>query len=531
LSVPPTVSVIVPFLDEERFLDEAVESVLAQTIDTWELLLVDDGSVDGSPAVARNLARADAARITYLQHEGDLNRGMSASRNLGLAHARGRYLAFLDADDVWVERKLEEQVELLEAAPDASLVYGAAEWWYSWTGLSEDAGRDEVWWPFPDEGVVEGTRALVSLLRAAAPTTTTSLVRSEAAARVGGFEEGFRDMHEDQAFFAKLCLLGPVIASSSCWYRWRQHRDSCCAVSLDDGAWPWQRRRFFDWLAFVLRGARVEDRELWTALEEERGKIDTQLAAMGSTPTTTSDRSARRRSGPARSRRPTLRARRRSPGAVALGDLRRTEPISREWGFDRGTPIDRRYIEEFLERHAADVRGRVLEVGDDEYTRRFGGNRVALRDVLHVRKHPRATIVADLASAGHLPDGTWDCIILTQTLQLIYELPAAIEAVHRILTPSGVVLATVPGITHTGDAEFGSSWCWSLTTRSAKRLFEHAFGEGAVEVEGHGNVLAAVAFLEGLAAEELSAEELAVHDPAYDVTIAVRAVKGDSAKR
>lgn len=215
-------------------------------------------------------------------------------------------------------------------------------------------------------------------------------------------------------------------------------------------------------------------------------------------------------------------------GRVRFGSLRRLEPVSREYGFDRGTPVDRHYIEEFLARHAADVRGRVLEIKDDGYTRRFGGDRVERSDVLALEADaPRATLVGDLACAPDLPADAFDCAIVTQTLQLVYDVRAAVATLHRVLAPGGVVLATVPGITQVSPhEEWGERWSWSFTAASARRLFTEAFGPSAVRVETHGNVMAAVAQLHGLAASDLGELELAHHDPEYQVSICIRAEKG-----
>jgi SAM-dependent methyltransferase len=216
---------------------------------------------------------------------------------------------------------------------------------------------------------------------------------------------------------------------------------------------------------------------------------------------------------------------------TTFGDLDRLTPISRFYGFDRGLPIDRHYIEEFLHRHASDIHGRVLEVGDDSYTRRFGGDRVTRRDVLHVRAgSPQPTIVADLAAAEHIPSAIFDCVILTQTLQLVYDLRAAVATLHRIVRPGGVVLATMPGITQIEDPEWNSTWYWSFSVASARRLFEEAFPAAQVAVEAHGNVLTAVAFLHGLAIEDLERERLEHDDPAYPVLITVRAAKPSAAR-
>lgn len=215
-------------------------------------------------------------------------------------------------------------------------------------------------------------------------------------------------------------------------------------------------------------------------------------------------------------------------GQVRFGDLRRLTPIDENFGAERGgRPIDRYYIEKFLSRHAGDVRGRVLEVGVDTYTRRFGGDRVTQSDVLHVSEsEPKATIIADLTDAEHIPADSFDCFILTQTLHLIYDLEAAVRTVHRILKPGGVALVTVPGsISQIDRHAWGSVWYWGITSVGARRLFEGAFPAEVVEVEGYGNVLVAASFLYGLALEELTQQELDYRDPCYDVTVTVRAVK------
>jgi SAM-dependent methyltransferase len=215
-------------------------------------------------------------------------------------------------------------------------------------------------------------------------------------------------------------------------------------------------------------------------------------------------------------------------GSVRFGSLRRLTPISREYGFDRGLPIDRYYIEAFLARHAADVSGRVLEIKDDGYTRRFGAERVTASDVLCLEADdPHATIVGDLVSADHIPSDTFDCVIVTQTLQLVYDVRAALRTVHRVLRPGGVLLATVPGLSQVSPhAEWGDRWAWGFTTVSTRGLLEEAFAGGEVEVEAFGNVMVAVAYLHGLAVSELRREELEHRDPEYQLSIGARARKG-----
>ena len=215
-----------------------------------------------------------------------------------------------------------------------------------------------------------------------------------------------------------------------------------------------------------------------------------------------------------------------TPGRVAFGDLRRTRPLSSHFGWERGQPVDRYYIERFLEARASDIAGRVLEVGDSSYTDCFGRDRVTRRDVLHLHEgSPGATVVADLSDAGHVPSEQYNCIVLTQTLHLIFDVAAAVGTLHRLLVPGGVLLLTVPGISPVDRGEWGASWCWSFTAHSARRSLELAFASADVEVEQYGNVLAAVSFLEGLASHELTHQELTIDDPAYPVIVAVRARK------
>lgn len=213
-------------------------------------------------------------------------------------------------------------------------------------------------------------------------------------------------------------------------------------------------------------------------------------------------------------------------GLISFGDLRRLAPVSKEFGFERGLPVDRYYIEKFLAEHTSDIQGRVLEIGDDSYTRQFGGDRVQIRDVLHVAAdNPAATIVGDLTNADQIPSDVFDCFILTQTLHLIYDMRKALRTIVRILKPGGIVLTTFPGISQTSIDQWAEYWCWSLSTRSAARLFAEVFREDDIKIQTYGNVLAAISFLQGIAVEELTTAELDYRDPGCEMLIAVRAVK------
>jgi SAM-dependent methyltransferase len=539
----PLVSIVIPFLDAGRFLEETIQSVFAQTYEHWELLLVDDGSTDDGPAIARRYAAGHPGRVQHLAHEGGANRGPSAARNLGIRHAKGMLLAFLDADDVWLPDKLSRQIALMRSHPAAGLVYGLSQWWYSWSGEPRDRDRDFVHrLGVPANAIVQPPELVwrcVVHQDAVVPNPSSILARRDVVEAVGAFEEGFRgNPYEDQAFFAKLALSAPMFAADECWDRYRQHPDSAVARAERDGQEVSQRLAFLAWLAEYLERQGWRGTPLWRSVVSQawtfrHPRLGAVVAASGRAGQHLLGRakSVVRRTMPA----PVvqwLRTRRTGAGhvppvgAVRFGSLRRVTPLSRTFGYDRGLPIDRHYIERFLNDHRSDVKGRVLEVVDDTYTRQFGGEHVTRADVLDVDQgNPKATIVADLAGSGGIPEAAFDCVILTQTLLLIYDVPAALSTVHRVLKPDGVLLATVPGISQISRYDM-DRWgdYWRFTTRSARRLCEEAFPGAEVSVTARGNVLSAAAFLFGLAAVELNADELDHDDPDYELVITIRVV-------
>jgi hypothetical protein len=221
------------------------------------------------------------------------------------------------------------------------------------------------------------------------------------------------------------------------------------------------------------------------------------------------------------------RWRRRRPTERESLGLTRLEPVSRIFGFDRGKPVDRWYIERFLAAHAADVRGRVLEVAETTYTQWYGGDDVTQSNVLYAASgHPDATVVGNLATGEGLPRDAFDCFVMTQTLQVIYDVAAAARGTWNVLAPDGVLLATVPGISQISreDRRDWGDW-WRFTSDSVRRLFAEAYGPENIAVQAHGNVLSAACFLYGFAAEELTEAELAHNDPDFELLMTVRAVK------
>lgn len=215
---------------------------------------------------------------------------------------------------------------------------------------------------------------------------------------------------------------------------------------------------------------------------------------------------------------------------VDFGDFSKPRPISADFGYDRGTPVDRHYIERFLSARTSDIHGRVLEVGDASYSRQFGGSRITHQDVLHVSAdNPAATIVGNLADVDLLPEAAFDCLVLTQTLHLVFDMPAAVRSMHRALKPGGVALVTVPGLSPIDRGEWRHTWYWFLTRYSAARLFGEVFGPANVDVNVHGNAHVATAFLQGVALEELDPALLDPVDDTLPILVTVVARKASEA--
>lgn len=272
----PLVSVIMIFLNAAEFLEAAIKSVLAQTYENWELFLIDDGSSDTSGQIALQYALQYPGKMIYLDHPDHLNRGKGISRNLGIRHARGEYVAFLDADDLWLPSKLEEQVAVLSAYPEAGMLYGDTLYWYSWTGNPQDVTRDFI----PRLGVQ--THTLIqppSLLplylrgKAAVPCTCSIMVRRKVAEEVKGFDEacqGIRNFYEDQAFYAKICLITPVLVMNTCWDKYRQRSsDRSAEIERLVNEEHQARRSFLTWLNDYITKRGIESIEIRLAIRKE----------------------------------------------------------------------------------------------------------------------------------------------------------------------------------------------------------------------------------------------------------------------
>ncbi len=278
----PLVSAVTIVRDGERFLAEAIDSVLRQTYPNLELVVVDDGSTDRSAEIADRVARAAPDRVRLVRHADRGSRGMSAARTLGMQTARGGLIAFLDADDVWLPDKIAEQVAVLDAHPAAGMVYGRTQMWRSW---DPNAARSDS---FYDLGVAPDRlypplRLLPQLLenRVQSPTTCNALVRREAYEKAGGFEMPFSGLYEDQIFFAKLYLRSATYVSSRFWARYRRHEANEPRMRFSYARYYRERRAFLEWLAEHLADLPVDEAVAAVLASELRRAQHPYRAALG----------------------------------------------------------------------------------------------------------------------------------------------------------------------------------------------------------------------------------------------------------
>ncbi len=282
----PAVTVVMIFLNARAYIEEAIESVLAQTYRDFELVLVDDGSTDESTAIAKGYAARLPNLVRYTEHAGHCNLGMSASRNHGVASGRGRLVSFLDADDIWLPERLHRFVNEMALFPGAGMLYGPTLYWHSWAAPRPPVGSDEELdtsedfvgeLRLPTHVLLEPPRVLREWLvsgGACLPGICSLLIRREAYEAIGGFEPSFRGLYEDQVFLSKIALARSIVVIPEVLDHYRQHAGSCCHQGVasgeyhPDGLHP-ARRRYLLWLEDYCRERGVADRELLQALERE----------------------------------------------------------------------------------------------------------------------------------------------------------------------------------------------------------------------------------------------------------------------
>jgi peptidoglycan/xylan/chitin deacetylase (PgdA/CDA1 family)/SAM-dependent methyltransferase len=506
--VKPVVSAIVLIDAGGADVLRTLDSVAAQRLGPVEAILVDAASPSPRWGELREgLLLRPAVRLVEVPKSAS----PGAARNAGVRAAAAPLVVFLEPGDTMDPRFLERAEAVF--AGDRRVAFVAA--WVRRAGVDAPGF---VWVP---PGV-----DLLTLLARPDAVGAGIVVRKSAWRKGGGFDEALPAL-EDHDFLLRVVQAGgrgfvleealvqrPLRLASR---RERERREGRRAEAL---------RGLFERHRAALEadpaGLLAEQERAIAELTARHAPLDTRRQARVSELAALDAEIAR------------LEAALRAAGAESVdwGDLRRTSPVSREWGYDRGKPVDRYYIEKFLEAHADDVQGAVLEVQEPDYTRRYGSGRVTRSDVLDVDPgNPRSSVAADLRRAAAIPDDSYDCFILTQTLHVIDDVRAALAESRRILKPGGVLLATFPCasrvcLEHGEDGDF-----WRMTEAGVRELLGGLFPQEGLEVRAHGNVLANAAFLYGLACHEVREEELEAFDPYFPLLVTVRAVKPGGAEQ
>lgn len=493
------IAVIVSCYNQGRTIEEAIDSALSQTRIPAEVILIDDGTTDIFTIQKIAALRRPNLRAVHIE-----NRGTAGARNYGARLTSSDYLVFLDGDDILERTYLEKAGALLDARPELGVIACT---------LRAFEGADYVWTP-PPFNFVDG------FARGTPPVT--SMIRRSVFDSVGGFDENF-GLFEDYDFWLSALEQGhkgEIIAEPMLRYRVRTlsnyHR------IMQSEVWIERRNAI---LSKHLKTVEQYGLDILHATElfilEQRGHHGSLVEKRASLQRQIEDLNSR------------IHELGRSLGKVGesvvnWGDFDQPEPLSPLWGIERGTPVDRYYINQFLDKNRLDIHGRVLEIKDGGYISRFGNNRVETCDVLDINPaNKAATIIADLSRADSIPSDMYDCFILTQTIHIIYDVKGALAHAYRILKPGGVLLCTLPSTCRVNceDGGLDAGDYWRFTEASVRRLFAEIFPPEAFEVSVHGNVKACVAFLEGLAAEEVATDVLDHTDPWHPLLLCVRGVK------
>jgi peptidoglycan/xylan/chitin deacetylase (PgdA/CDA1 family)/glycosyltransferase involved in cell wall biosynthesis len=501
---PGTIAAIVVCRDLGRTLDAALDSIESQTRPPMEIVIVDDRSTD--IYTRQVLARIERQGTRVLQAGG---LGASGARNLGARLTSADYIVWLDADDTLEPGYFDAAGVRLDAQSDLDFVSCA---------MRAFEGARYVWKPAPP--------TFVDAIATGGVPHASTMMRRTLWEAVGGFDETLQSF-ELLDFWASVLergVRGVILDEPLLNYRVRA--GSGYRRSIQPGTYLARLRHFYakhraavEGHGIALINAKeaflVSQREYKASLESKKASLTRELAGLRQN----IDEAVAALESHGVSR-------------VNWGDLKRVQPLSQQWGRDRGTAIDRHYIEKFLDAHRADIHGRVLEVRDSIYTRRFGGDAVTTCDVIdRDGANGLATVIADLRRADAIGTGTYDCIILTQTLQLVDDIAAVLGECARILRPGGVLLATAPSVIRVDDEAGLEGDFWRLTEASARQLFADVFPVDRFDVSAYGNVMACAAFLYGASVEEMAPADLDHADPTFPLVIAIRAVKPERSQR
>lgn len=521
------VSVIIPCYNHGNYLLNAIESVWAQKYEHVEIIVVDDGSTDNTQSVLSNIPNA----INIYQE----NQGLSAARNAGIKRSSGKFLIFLDADDWLLEYAVTTNLSYLVSDTKLAFVSGAHVKMFIESNLQETFAQE-----------VHGAHFWHLLQGNYIGMHGAVMYRSWVFEHFL-FDETLKAC-EDYDLYLKITRKFPVFHHNKSIAAYRihgknmsaniplmlssvlevLHRQKASLQSLEEKqAYESGVITMTDFYCSIYCDNMASKKKLSDDADLRKNQEhETDKTAKISTPRKFK---SNLKKTAAFIFNKLLKNEGLSKGI--LSDIKRSKPYLRpcstDFGYDRGGPIDRYYIENFLKAENDYIKGRILEIGDNEYTLKYGGDKVEQSDILHVNEsNEKATFIGDLSNASHIPDNIFDCIVLTQTLHLIYDFKNALKTCNRILKPGGALLLTAPGITPIDHGPWNDTWYWSFTDKSLSKIVAEEFPLGVIEARTFGNVYIASQFLYGKGLPEVTTKELDYHDPFFQVIITIKAIKG-----
>jgi len=534
------VSVIIPCYNQSRFLNRAIKSVIEQSYGSIEIIVVDDGSTEDIKNITDNYSQ-----VIFIRQD---NQGLPAARNTGIRNSNGNYLLFLDADDWLYPDAIDENLKIAQNFPDAVMVSGAYDLYYENTHEFIDAPKKFV------------SDVYISMLQSNFIDMIATVLFKRSVFDEYLFNENLQNC-EDYDLYLKLTRHYPIHLHDKKIAIYSQHDSNMSnnPLKMVAGALTVLKsnrkeisnlneisayiRGLHSWKVYY--GELIFKDYLISSVKKDQGKL---LGFLRRYPFTFLLL--------------TLKLRKKiyikfsnsiiynylpnfslrilhnlglykkyvpKTHRVNKGDFERLRPFSDIYGYDRGGPIDRYYIENFLKNNKKAIRGRVLEIKDNAYTKHFGAGVVTSSEILDIdEKNPDATIIGDLQHLPDVPDNSFDCIILTQTLHLIFNVDSAIKTCHRILKPGGSLLITAPGIVPVGLDNDYEHWYWSFNVQSMKRLLHNNFPVSRPVIESYGNIFTATAFLYGMGLPEIQRQQLEYNDKHYPVSICALVNKENS---
>ncbi|KJD34538.1 glycosyl transferase family 2 [Tamlana nanhaiensis] len=542
LKESPLVSVVIPCYNHAQYLPKAINSVLNQSYSEHEIIVIDDGSSDNTKDVCLKFPE-----VIYIHQK---NAGLSAARNTGIKHAKGEYLVFLDADDWLVPDGIKLNLSFIVKNSKIAFVSGGHKIYYE---------PDDKSWLIQKK---PNNNTYLELLKGNFIGMHATVMYSQWVFKKLKFDTTIKYC-EDYDLYLKIAKSFPVLHHTNIIAVYRIHDNNMSsnyhkmlryallilskqkklklseneksALKYGQDFWKsYYSKKTYNHLIHQLyetnntlniqeiKSLKRHNSKLYKAFKLEKKEYQKTLK---------NNYRTKKIKAPTfmqllRTIKNKLKYKKSNSIKVNLGDFNRTTPFSTQFGYDRGGPIDRYYIESFLSENANKIKNNVLEIGDNTYSLRFGGSNIKKSDILHIDdKNEKATYIGDLSDAPHVPSNNFDCVILTQTLHLIYNYKAAIETCYRILKPGGALLLTVPGISHIAQDQWGEYWLWSFTKASITKILQEYFPEKNITTNTYGNVLVSSAFLYGLGLPELNQEQLDYNDPHFQLIISASAIK------